>query len=118
MIVRTKTPKGPSWAGRIAVLGVAALTLPLAPSWAQKSETEQAILKRRESLRKRAEAVGSDDRQTRALKQQFTMENLVSIHKELLEVQSQKRKAQALLKAQKQVEPTTEIRSGSRRDAR
>jgi hypothetical protein len=106
MIMRTKTPKGPSWAGRIAVLGVAALTLPLAPSRAQKSETEQPTLERRESLRKRAEAVGSDDRQTRALKQQVAIENLAHIRKELLEVQSQKRKAQALLKAQKQVEPT------------
>ena len=35
MIVRAKTPKGLSWAGRIAVLGTAALFLPLAPSWAR-----------------------------------------------------------------------------------
>jgi beta-lactamase regulating signal transducer with metallopeptidase domain len=35
MIVRAKTPKGLSWAGRIAVLGVAAFVLPLAPSWAK-----------------------------------------------------------------------------------
>jgi hypothetical protein len=110
MIMRTKTPKGPSWAGRIAVLGVAALTLPLAPSRAQKSETEQPTLEQRESLRKRAEAAGSDDRQTLALKQQFALESLAHIRKELLEVQSQKRKAQALIKAQKQVEPTTEIK--------
>jgi hypothetical protein len=106
MIMRTKTPKGPFWAGRIAVLGVAALTLPLAPSRAQKSETEQPTLEQRESLRKRAEAAGSDDRQTRAIRQQFAIENLAHIRKELLEVQSQKRKAQALIKAQKQVEPT------------
>ena len=33
MIVSAKTPKGLSWAGRIAVLGMAALVLPLAPSW-------------------------------------------------------------------------------------
>jgi beta-lactamase regulating signal transducer with metallopeptidase domain len=38
MIVRAKTPKGLSWAGRIAVLGMAALSLPLAPSWAQNNE--------------------------------------------------------------------------------
>ncbi len=34
MIVRAKTPKSLSWAGRIAVLGLATLLLPLAPSWA------------------------------------------------------------------------------------
>src|SRR5262249_55151865 len=35
MIVRAKTPRDLSWPGRIAVLGLAALLLPLAPSWAQ-----------------------------------------------------------------------------------
>lgn len=39
MIVRAKTPKGLSWAGRIAVLGMAALILPLAPSWARNDES-------------------------------------------------------------------------------
>ena len=38
MIVRAKTPKGLSWAGRLAVLGLAALLLPLAPSWAQNND--------------------------------------------------------------------------------
>lgn len=38
MIVRAKTPKGLSWSGRLAVLGTAALLLPLAPSWGQKSD--------------------------------------------------------------------------------
>jgi len=37
MIIRAKTPKGLSWAGRLAVLGLAALLLPLAPSWAQNT---------------------------------------------------------------------------------
>jgi beta-lactamase regulating signal transducer with metallopeptidase domain len=41
MIVRARTPKGLSWAGRLAVLGTAALVLPLAPSWGQKSEFER-----------------------------------------------------------------------------
>ena len=40
MIVRAKTPKSLSWAGRIAVLGLATLLLPLAPSWGQKSDSE------------------------------------------------------------------------------
>ena len=38
MIVRARTPKGLSWAGRLAVLGLAALLLPLAPSWAQDND--------------------------------------------------------------------------------
>ena len=42
MIVRAKTPKGLSWAGRFAVLGMAALALPLAPSWAQKDDAAPA----------------------------------------------------------------------------
>jgi bla regulator protein BlaR1 len=39
MIVGAKTPKGLSWTGRLAVLGMAALLLPLAPSWAQNKLT-------------------------------------------------------------------------------
>jgi bla regulator protein blaR1 len=74
MIVRAKTPKGLSWAGRIAVLGMAALFLPLAPSWAQKSESEQATNERREPLRKLVEGVKSDVRQTLALQQQMIKE--------------------------------------------
>jgi len=41
MIVRAKTPKGLSWAGRIAVLGMAALLLPLAPNWARANVVDQ-----------------------------------------------------------------------------
>lgn len=40
MIVRASTPKGLSWIGRLAVLGTAALILPLAPSWAQDNLTK------------------------------------------------------------------------------
>ena len=40
MIVRAKTPKRLSIAGRLVVLGLAALLLPLAPSWAQNDKTE------------------------------------------------------------------------------
>ena len=36
MIVRAKTPKGLSLVGRLAVVGLAALLLPLAPTWARK----------------------------------------------------------------------------------
>jgi beta-lactamase regulating signal transducer with metallopeptidase domain len=35
MIVRASTPRSLSWFGRLAVLGMAALILPLAPTWAQ-----------------------------------------------------------------------------------
>ena len=38
MIVQARTPKALSWAGRLGVLGLAALILPLAPTWAQKAE--------------------------------------------------------------------------------
>jgi beta-lactamase regulating signal transducer with metallopeptidase domain len=41
MIVGAKTPKGLSWAGRLAVLGLATLLLPLSPSWAQQSDVGQ-----------------------------------------------------------------------------
>ena len=40
MIIRAKTPKGLSWAGRLAVLGLAAVLLPLAPSWAQNNNQQ------------------------------------------------------------------------------
>jgi beta-lactamase regulating signal transducer with metallopeptidase domain len=40
MIVRAQTPRGLSWAGRLAVLGLACALLPLAPTWAQKPEQE------------------------------------------------------------------------------
>jgi hypothetical protein len=36
MIVREQTPRGLSWAGRLAVFGLASLLLPLAPTWAQR----------------------------------------------------------------------------------
>ncbi len=43
MIVRAKTPKGLSLVGRFAVVGLAALLLPLAPSWAQKDKTQSPL---------------------------------------------------------------------------
>src|SRR5271157_1470766 len=39
MIVQARTPKALSWTGRLGVLGLAALILPLAPTWAQKPDT-------------------------------------------------------------------------------
>ena len=56
---------------------------------------------RRETLRRLAESVGSDNRETLAIQQQFAIEHLAAVKKELLEVQSQKRKAEALLKTRR-----------------
>jgi hypothetical protein len=57
------------------------------------------LLKKREALRKLAETVGSDDRQTLALRQQYAMEHLHYLQTELLGVRSQKRKLEAQLNA-------------------
>ena len=38
MIARARTPRRLSWAARLGVLGLAALILPLAPTWAQKPD--------------------------------------------------------------------------------
>lgn len=38
MIVQARTPKALSWTGRLGVLSLAALILPLAPTWAQKPD--------------------------------------------------------------------------------
>ncbi|MFI5454480.1 MAG: M56 family metallopeptidase [Isosphaerales bacterium] len=138
MIVRAETPKGLSWAGRLAVMGTAALLLPLAPSWAQKDDPAkppaardrlitdddskanvdkveklkeqygELLKERRTNLRKLAQTVGSDDRQTLAYRQQIAMEHLAYVRKDLEDVQSQKRKVQARLKAQRPKEPRGE----------
>jgi capsular exopolysaccharide synthesis family protein len=67
-----------------------------------KDSYANTILIHRQDLKKLAEQAGSDDRQTLALKQQFAMEHLDHVKKELLEIQSQKRKLQAELKTQQQ----------------
>jgi len=41
MIMRASTPKGLSWIGRLAVMALGALILPLAPSWARNSQTKR-----------------------------------------------------------------------------
>jgi beta-lactamase regulating signal transducer with metallopeptidase domain len=43
MIMRAKTPKTLSWAGRLTVMGIAALLLPLTPTWAQKGAPESRV---------------------------------------------------------------------------
>ncbi len=62
-------------------------------------ERYTTILKeRRATLRKLAETVGSDDRQTLALRQQFAIEHMAEMRKELREVQSRKRHLAAQIK--------------------
>ncbi|KAJ3049029.1 hypothetical protein HK102_012567, partial [Quaeritorhiza haematococci] len=53
---------------------------------------------RRAALKKLAESVGSDDRQTLAFKQQIAMEHTAVVRKELLEIESRRRKLEARLK--------------------
>ncbi len=124
-------------------LALAALLLPVSPTWAQKpadddkqvvviviavkkadidegvnadSRTQAARLdqlktlrqqytemlkERRENLRKLAQTVGSDDRQTMAYRQQIAMEHQAHVRRELLDVLVQKRKLQARLTTQR-----------------
>ena len=66
------------------------------------SNTKFAELKdRRDALRTLAQRAGSDDRQTLVLKQQYAIELGTAVRKDLREVQSQKRKLEAMIKAQR-----------------
>ena len=56
---------------------------------------------KRENIRKLAQQAGSDDRQTLVLQKQFAMEHLASLRKELSEIESQKRKAEAILRTRR-----------------
>src|SRR5262249_13896024 len=67
----------------------------------------------RERKRKLAETVGSDDRETLALRQQYAMQHLAYLQKELMEVQSQKRRADAELKTKVRADDVTETPSTS-----
>lgn len=63
-----------------------------------KDRYAENLKQRRETKRKLAETVGSDDRETLALRQQYAMEHLAHLQKELLSVQSKKRLVQSQLK--------------------
>ena len=56
---------------------------------------------RRDALRTLAQRAGSDDRQTLVLKQQYAIELGTDVRKDLREVQSQKRKLEAMIKVQR-----------------
>jgi polysaccharide biosynthesis transport protein len=65
-------------------------------------QTYTEILKeRRDHQRKLAVTIGSDDRQTLAIRQRYAMEHMAALRSELLDIQSQKRKAESLLKVQR-----------------
>ena len=66
------------------------------------SNTKFADLKsRRDALRTLAQRAGSDDRQTLILKQQYAIELGTDVRRDLREVQSQKRKLEAMIKVQR-----------------
>ncbi|MGO8898234.1 MAG: polysaccharide biosynthesis tyrosine autokinase [Isosphaeraceae bacterium] len=66
------------------------------------SNTKFAEMKsRRDALRTLAQRAGSDDRQTLILKQQYAIELGTDVRKDLREVQSQKRKLEAMIKVQR-----------------
>ena len=66
-----------------------------------KDSYTDLLKQKRETMRKLAESVGSDDRTTLALRQQYAMEHLHYLQTELQGVQSQKRKLEVQLKLQR-----------------
>ena len=67
-----------------------------------KDKYGEILKERRDRLRKNAEAVGSDDRDTLALRQQYAWEHVAGLRRELAEIQSRKRRAEAQLKTRSQ----------------
>jgi polysaccharide biosynthesis transport protein len=74
-----------------------------------KERYTELLKSRRETLRRLAETVGSDDRQTLALRQQYAMENMASVRSELAAVQSQRRKLEVQVKMMRLEERPSEI---------
>jgi succinoglycan biosynthesis transport protein ExoP len=69
-------------------------------------ETYTELLdERRDRLKKNAENLGSDNRETLALKQQYALEHMAWLRKDLLSVQSRKLKLEVELKASPRHEP-------------
>jgi capsular exopolysaccharide synthesis family protein len=65
-----------------------------------KEQYGELLKERRENLKKLAQTVGSDDRRTLAYKQQIALENQAYIRRDLMDVQSQRRRLEARLQAQ------------------
>ncbi|MHB1556393.1 MAG: polysaccharide biosynthesis tyrosine autokinase [Isosphaeraceae bacterium] len=58
----------------------------------------ELLKKKRETMRRLAESVGSNDRETLALRQQYALEHLQFLQKERLEIQSQRRRLEVEMK--------------------
>jgi capsular exopolysaccharide synthesis family protein len=67
------------------------------------------LKERRDRLRQNAEIVGSDDRETLALKQQYALTEMANLKKDLMSVQSQKRNLEARQKMRR-----TNVAAGER----
>jgi capsular exopolysaccharide synthesis family protein len=63
-----------------------------------KQSYTEMMKTRRETLRKLATDTGSDDRSTLVLEQQYSKEQIAAVRKELQEVESSKRKIEAILR--------------------
>ena len=74
-----------------------------------KDQYVETLKSKRQGLKKLAAAVGSNDRETVALKQQFAIQHLATVEQELLEVQSQKRKAGAELALAEQMDQAVSV---------
>jgi BlaR1 peptidase M56 len=73
MIVKAKTPRRLSWAGRLAVAGLSALLLPLAPSWGQRDDPASTDLNRQ--LRSAAAPLFEADIPLRLIELQASVES-------------------------------------------
>ncbi len=69
-----------------------------------KESYAEILKERRERLRKNAEAVGSDNPETLALKQQYIIQNANSLMTQLMTIQAEKRRLEAAAKARPQAE--------------
>jgi polysaccharide biosynthesis transport protein len=76
-----------------------------------KEQYAEILKERRDRLRKNAEAVGSDDKDTLALRQQYAMEHMAWLTKELLDIQSGIRKSEARIKTEVRPEESPEERA-------
>jgi capsular exopolysaccharide synthesis family protein len=73
-----------------------------------KDRYGELLKKKREIMRRLAQDIGSDDRQTLAMKQQYAMEHRHYLQKELLDIKSQRRWVDARLKLVRGGAETTE----------
>lgn len=110
MIVKARTPRRLTWAGRLAIACCSALLLPLAPSWAQKDDHEAKATDR--------PAPAAPDRDTQARYEALAAEAIWT-EMQLTEAQAALHAAKAgleLTKAAQGPHPTDEAREQAVRD--